>query len=109
MADNYEKVELMMKELGCTGAHITSSGIKERIVDIDFETIELAGTRMMFCGIALKTNNPDRPFTVVGEPSMCIDPENWRDEIGREVSFNNAFRKIWQLEAYREMTSEAGE
>lgn len=103
MADNHELIAKMMADLGCTGEHITASGIQERILEIDYQTINLAGTKMMFCGIRLKTN--EGSFVVTGEPSVCIDPANWREKIGHKVSFDNAFRKIWQLEAYRKLTT----
>ncbi|EGQ8157904.1 hypothetical protein GUA36_11065 [Vibrio parahaemolyticus] len=34
-----------------------------------------------------------------------MDPENWRDQIGRQVSFNNTFEEIYKLEAYRKMSA----
>jgi hypothetical protein len=89
----------MMEDLGCIGDHITVSGIKERIEEIDFQTLTLAGKKFMYCGIRLKGG-----FVVVGKPAACIDPANWRDEIGRKVSFDNTFSEIWQLEAYRKMS-----
>ena len=53
----------------------------------------------MYCGIKM-----DNGFVVVGKPATCIDPENWRDEIGRKVSYDNAFSEIWRLEAYRKLS-----
>ncbi|WP_038224821.1 Gp49 family protein [Vibrio sp. ER1A] len=94
----------MIVDLGCTGDRITQSGILERIVNIEHKTIELCGVKMMYCGIALKTEDHTRPFVVTGEPSVCIDPDNWREEIGKKISFDNAFAKIWSLEAYRFVT-----
>lgn len=100
MAQNHEEVSKMMEELGCTGEHITASGIQDRIEAIEYQTIELCGNKFMYCGIKMAGG-----FVVTGEPSACIDPANWRDEIGRQVSFDNAFSEIWRLEAYRKMTS----
>lgn len=100
MAQDYEKVEEMMKELGCTGEHISASGIKDKIEEIDFQTITLAGNKFMYCGIRMKGG-----FVVTGRPAACIDPANWRDEIGKKVSFDNTFSEIWRLEAYLKMGS----
>lgn len=100
-----EQLEKMMEELGCTGERITNSGILDRIVGVEYQTVTLCGVSMMFCGIALKTENPDRPFVITGNPSVCIDPANWREQIGQKVSFENTFDKIWQLEAYRFVTA----
>lgn len=101
MAQNHEEVAKMMKELGCTGVHITASGIQDRIEEVDFQTVELAGNKFMYCGIKMKGG-----FVVTGKPVACIDPANWRDEIGRKVSFDNAFGEIWRLEAYRKMEAD---
>lgn len=98
---NKSKVEEIIIALGASGKRITESGILERIVYVEHKTVELCGVKMMFCGIALKTEDPKRPFVVVGEPSIVIDDANWRKEIGEQVSFDNSFNEIWKLEAYR--------
>lgn len=59
----------------------------------------MAGNKFMYCGIRMIGE-----FVVVGKPAACIDPENWRDEIGQQISFNNTFEEIYKLEAYRKMT-----
>ena len=104
MAKNHEDIAKLMEELGCTAPHVKASGIVERIEAIDFVTVELAGTKMMFCGIKMKTNTGN--FVATGKPAVCISPENWRDEIGRKISYDNAFETLWQLEAYRKLCTE---
>ena len=88
----------MMEELKCTGDRVTSDSIKARIVEVDYKTIVIAGQQLMYCGIRM-----DNGFVVVGKPATCIDPANWRDEIGRKISYDNTFSEIWKLEAYRKM------
>jgi len=99
MAQNHEEVAKMMEAMGCVGDHITASGIQDRIVDIDYQTVYLAGNKFMYCGIKMVGG-----FVVTGKPAACIDPDNWRDEIGMKVSFDNTFSEIWRLEAYRKMS-----
>lgn len=99
MAQNHEEVTKMMKDLKCTALAVTKELIDSRIEQVDYQTINIAGQKMMFCGIRLKGG-----FVVVGKPAVCISPENWRDEIGKKVSFDNSFSEIWKLEAYRLMT-----
>lgn len=99
------EIQEMMEKLGCTGKRVKPEDITARIVNIEFKTVNLCGTDLMFCGIGMKTANPERPFVVVGKPSVCIDPDNWRDEIGQQVSFDNTFSEIYKLEAYRKMTT----
>lgn len=100
------KIQQMMAELGCTGDRVKPQDIVERITDIEFNTVVQCGTKMMYCAIAMRTNDPERPFVVVGNPSVCIDESNWRDAIGKQVSFDNTFREIYKLEAYRKMTAQ---
>ncbi|PHR68499.1 Gp49 family protein [Alcanivorax sp.] len=99
MAQNHSDVEAMMKDQRCDGDRITSEGIEARISEVGYQIVTLAGQKMMFCGIRM-----DNGFVVVGKPATCIDPANWRDEIGQKISYDNAFSEIWKLEAYRKMS-----
>ncbi|ANB96631.1 MULTISPECIES: Gp49 family protein [Vibrio] len=94
------EIQEMMEVLGCTGKRVKPQDIVDRIEEIDFQTVTLAGNKFMYCGIKMKGG-----FVVVGKPATCIDPENWRDQIGRQVSFNNTFEEIYKLEAYRKMSA----
>lgn len=96
MAKNPDKIEKTMDELKRTGRKVTKDLIESRIVEVDYQTIVIAGQKMMYCGIRM-----DNGFVVVGKPATCIDPDNWRDENGKTISYDNAFEKLWQLEAYR--------
>lgn len=49
---------------------------------------------LTFCVITLKNG-----FTVTGE-SACASPENFNEEIGRKIAYENARNKIWMLEGY---------
>lgn len=91
-------IEQMMKDLGCDGNAIKADGIISRIHSVDFQTVTLAGNKFMYCGIRMQGG-----FVVTGKPAACIDPSNWRDEIGQKISFENAFNEIYRLEAYRTM------
>lgn len=99
MTKNHEEVTKMMKDLGCIAKAVTKEPIESRIEQVDYQTVQIAGQKMMFCGIRLKGG-----FVAVGKPAVCISPENWRDEIGQKVSFYNTLSEIWKLEAYRLMT-----
>lgn len=103
MAQNHTEVEKMMEEKGCTGDRITSELINSRITEVDYQTIVIAGQKLMFCGIKM-----DNGFVVIGKPATCIDPDNWRDEIGQKISYDNSFSEIWKLEAYRKLSEKKG-
>ncbi len=100
MAKNCDEVAEMMDKLECTGERVTKELIESRIVCVDYQTIVIAGQKMMYCGIRM-----DNGFVVVGKPATCIDPANWRDEIGQKISYDNSFEELWKLEAYRLMSS----
>ncbi|HBC3499792.1 TPA: hypothetical protein KDY90_002572 [Vibrio parahaemolyticus] len=87
-------IQIMMEALGCTGDRVKPQDIVDRIEEVDFQTVTLAGNKFMYCGIRMNGG-----FVAVGKPATCIDPENWRDEIGRKVSFNNSFEELYKLEA----------
>jgi len=99
MAQNHTEVEKMMAEQGCNGDRITSELIESRIAEVEYQTMTLCGQKLMYCGIKM-----DNGFVVVGKPATCIDPANWRDEIGQKISYDNAFSEIWRLEAYRKLS-----
>jgi hypothetical protein len=97
--DSRKETEQMMEELKCTGERITLDSILARIAAVEYETVILAGQKFMFCGIRM-----DNGFVAVGKPATCIDPSNWRDEIGQKVSYDNTFDELWKLEAYRKLS-----
>lgn len=99
MAKNCDEIAKMMDEQECTGVRITKELIESRITEVDYQIIVIAGQKMMYCGIRM-----DNGFVVVGKPATCIDPSNWRDEIGQKISYDNAFDELWKLEAYRFMS-----
>lgn len=49
---------------------------------------------LTICVLILKNG-----FMVTGE-SACASPENYNEEIGRKIAYNNAREKIWALEGY---------
>lgn len=49
---------------------------------------------LTFCVLVLKNG-----FSVSGE-SACASPENFNEQIGREIARKNAVEKIWPLEGY---------
>lgn len=102
MAKDCDKVAEMMDKLGCTGKRVTKELIESRIQEVDYQTVVIAGQKMMFCGIKMLGG-----FVAVGKPAVCIDPANWRDEIGQKISYDNSFEELWKLEAYH-MTYQAG-
>jgi formylmethanofuran dehydrogenase subunit C len=99
MAMDQIHIEQMARELKCDAPRVTFDLIKSRIKEVDYQTVIIAGQKFMYCGIKM-----DNGFVVVGRPAACVDPANWRDEMGRKVSYDNSFGEIWKLEGYRLMS-----
>jgi len=60
----------------------------------DGEDLHKPMETLTFCVLVLENG-----FTVTGE-SACASPENFDAEIGRNIAYENARNKIWQLEGY---------
>lgn len=69
---------------------LTSETIASLIASEDYLTFKT----LTVCVLTL-TNG-----TMVTGESNVIDPANYNAEIGRSMSYRDAFSKIWQLEGY---------
>lgn len=67
---------------------VTPEYIKSRITNAVFIRI---GETVTHCRIIL-----DNGFSVSGE-SACVNPENYNQEIGEKIAYDNAFRLLWPL------------
>lgn len=85
-------VEQEIQEKGLTAPRITPQRIEEVIVKREFHIF--GGTQLTVCCLTLQNG-----FTVTGE-SACASPENFNQEIGERIAFENAKEKIWVLEGY---------
>lgn len=90
--DNLEEVEALIRAGGADAPRVTPEKLRSLISEVRF--IQPTGT-LMICIVTLKNG-----FTVTGE-SACVSPENFRENIGRRVSYANALDKLWPLEGYR--------
>ena len=99
---NEETVESMIKLKKLTGKRLTPESIDQSIASAQYHVFP--GTTTTVCLLKLING-----FTVVGE-SACASVENFDEELGRKIAFDNARNKIWQLEGYllRQNLFEAG-
>ena len=88
--------ELTMEEelvrKGKTAPRLTPADIDNQIKDIKFHVFP--GTTLTVCALTLKNG-----FHVVGE-SAAASAENFDEEIGKNIAFENARKKIWAFEGY---------
>ena len=89
---NDQELEAQIQEKGLTAERVTPEKIQDVILSVQYYLFP--GTTFTSCLLTLSNG-----FTVHGE-SACASPENYDEEIGREIAFNNAKDKIWMLEGY---------
>jgi len=68
---------------------VTKAAIEARISHVDYTV--LPNSTVTICSITL-----DNKFSVRGE-AACVDPQNFNLQIGRELSYRDAFNKLWPL------------
>lgn len=85
-------IEQQIQAKGLNAPRLTPADIDSKILGADYHRFN--GTTVTICCLYLANG-----FTVTGE-SACASPENFDEEIGRNIARNNAREKIWQLEGY---------
>lgn len=71
---------------------VTKEGIEARITGVDYTV--LPNSTVTICNINLENG-----FSVRGE-SACVDTRNFNMQIGQEIAYRDAFKKLWELEGY---------
>lgn len=87
---NQEQLDQKIAESTCE--RITQEDIDRKIESVAY--FILPGTNVTICHLVLKNG-----FSVRGE-SACVDPRNFRQEIGEELAFKKAEARVWELEGY---------
>lgn len=72
---------------------VTEQSIKDRIVSREFLRPESDST-LTICVVTLVNG-----FQFVGH-SACAIKENFNQELGEKIAFDNAFRQVWSHEGY---------
>lgn len=67
---------------------VTKEYMESRIAASEFT--KLAST-VTICNLTL-----DNGYSVRGE-SACVNPENYNQQIGEKIAYDNAFRQLWAL------------
>ncbi|WP_347989500.1 Gp49 family protein [Methylomonas sp. AM2-LC] len=88
-----QEIENEIQAKGLNALRIKPSDIDTAITKKAFYTFP--GTTTTVALLTLKNG-----FTVTGE-SACASPENFDQELGNKIAFENARNKVWQLEGYR--------
>lgn len=86
------KIEARIQAAGKTAPRITPDHIDNVIVGETYW--RCPNTTLTVCVLHLRNG-----FTVTGE-SAAASPENFDEEIGKDIARRNARQKIWSLEGY---------
>jgi hypothetical protein len=70
------------------GERISDAYLKSRIAAVAY--LNPVGT-LTVCVLTL-----DNGFSVTGE-SACVDPMNYREDIGHALAYEKAFNRLWEL------------
>ncbi len=89
---NEQDVEKEINDKGLTAPRLTPEFIDSIAIAGEYHVFPT--TQLTVCCLTLKNG-----FTVTGE-SACVSPENFNEEIGRKIAYENARNKIWMLEGY---------
>ena len=92
MSRSEAAVEKEIQDKVLTAPRLTPDHIDATVVSDQYHVFP--GTTVTVCLLTLRNG-----FTVVGE-SACASPENFDEELGRKIAFDNARNKVWQLEGY---------
>ena len=74
------------------GDKVTKESIEARIDNV--MSAVLPNSTVTIVNITMKNG-----FSIRGE-SACVDARNFDLQIGEEIAYRDAFRKIWELEGY---------
>jgi hypothetical protein len=73
---------------------VTEESIKKNIVSVEYANPFPSTPHFTVCGIKVRNG-----FLVTGE-SAPVSPENFNKEVGEQLAYKDAFRKLWALEGY---------
>lgn len=82
------------------GPRVTSSDVYAAIVSDQYH--HFPGTTHTVCCLTLKNGH-----TVVGD-SACVIPANFNEEIGRQLAYEKAVDKVWEVLGYELRTEISG-
>jgi hypothetical protein len=86
------KIENEIQAKGLNAPRLTPDTINSTIADIAF--YRFPNTTLTVCALTLING-----FHVIGE-SAAASAENFDEELGKNIAFDNARKKIWAFEGY---------
>lgn len=87
-----DAIEKEIQDKGLNAPRLSPTMINETVVSEAYYVFP--GTTLTICCLTLRNG-----FNVIGE-SASASPENFDEQIGRQIAKDNARQKIWALEGY---------
>ena len=87
-----DEIEQQIRDKGLTAPRLTPEHISGMCMNDQY--YRFPNTNTTVCCITLFNG-----FTVTGE-SSCVSDENFDEDVGKNIAFENARDKIWLLEGY---------
>lgn len=100
---NEAQIEKEIQDKGLNAPRLTPTCIDDQIVSVIsgrastlFKDVECTPSLECLTICVVTTKNG---FTLVGK-SACASPENYDEDLGREIAFEDARKQLWPLEGY---------
>jgi len=77
-----------------TNNTVTAEEVKENMKDVRVRTVIEFGRRFTYVAVRMKNG------FILRESTNCVDPENYSEEIGKEICLKRIETKIWFLLGY---------
>jgi hypothetical protein len=87
-----EQIEQEIQDKGLTAPRLTPEDIDNTISYAQYYRVD--NTTTTICALVLKNG-----YTVVGK-SAAVSMENFDEELGKKIAYNDAKNEIWALEGY---------
>jgi hypothetical protein len=86
-----DSIEQRLRALGAGAPRLSPEHIDKQIHSVEYHVFS---NKTTVCCMTLRNG-----FAVIGT-AACVDPANFREQIGRDVSWTKAREQIWPLEGY---------
>lgn len=87
-----QEIEQEIQDKGLTDIRLTPEDIDKQILYAEYYRVD--NTTTTICALVLKNN-----YVVVGK-SAAISMNNFDEELGKKIAFDDAREQIWALEGY---------
>lgn len=94
---NETELEQQIQDKGLTAPRVTPSDLDAAIDSVDVvKHITPSGSVLRWAVLNLKNG-----FSVTGKPSAAVSAANDKEEIGRQVAYDNARNELWAFLGYQ--------